>query len=275
MQILKTQKEVDKFFNLNKAKSVGFVPTMGALHAGHLSLLQKAKTQNDLAICSIFINPTQFNDQHDFQKYPRTLERDLEMLKEIQIDAVFCPEVEEIYPDSNSAKIDFEIPMMNILEGKFRPGHFLGVATVVKKLFEIVCPARAYFGKKDYQQVKIIQQMVGFYNLPVEIITCETLREKSGLAMSSRNARLSAEELEIAPKIYQVLYKLKLNLNSDNFIDLLKESRNELQKNFRVEYLELCDRENLGVVQEFDDGSKVILVAVWLGEIRLIDSLEV
>jgi|688.fasta_scaffold348093_2 pantoate--beta-alanine ligase len=275
MQILKTQKEVDKFLEENKTKSIGFVPTMGALHDGHLSLLNKAKAENNLVICSIFINPTQFNDQSDFQKYPRSLESDLKMLEKAETDAVFCPEVAEIYPDSVSTKIEFETPMMNILEGKFRPGHFLGVATVVKRLFEIVRPARAYFGKKDYQQVKIIQQMVSFYNLPVKIVTCETLREISGLAMSSRNMRLSPEELEIAPKIYEVLQNLKSNLNSDNFVDLLAKYRRELQKNFQVEYLELCDQKNLSIVQKFDDKPKVILIAAWLGQVRLIDNLEI
>ena len=200
--------ELRTYLERNRAegKSVGFVPTMGALHDGHLSLIKRSGKENDLTVCSIFVNPIQFNNPADLEKYPRMPEKDSELLKTAGCDVVFLPSTEEIYPGGKTVTVDVDFGMLDkVMEGKFRPGHFSGVAVVVKTLLDIVEPDRAYFGKKDYQQLAVIRHMVNTLHMPVEIVACETVREPDGLAMSSRNLRLTPEERERAPEIYHVL----------------------------------------------------------------------
>lgn len=201
MHIFNTISETQQYLKAQQraGKTIGFVPTMGALHAGHISLIERAKTENDLAVCSIFVNPTQFNNSDDLKKYPRTLERDCEMLRPVGCDVVFAPSAEEMYPSLPQLKMDFGT-LETIMEGKFRPGHFNGVGIVVSKLFNIVKPDKAYFGLKDLQQVAVIRRMVQELSFDLEIIPCPTLRETDGLAMSSRNTRLSPEARALAPQ---------------------------------------------------------------------------
>ena len=210
MKIINTVAEYKDFLSATDKKQTGFVPTMGALHRGHLSLVRKALSENDLTVVSIFVNPKQFNDKKDFEKYPRTLEKDLELLKNEKCDIVFVPKTDDIYNNYDGIKIDFK-GLDKIYEGKFRPGHFQGVVDIVYRLFEIVKPDNAYFGEKDFQQLAIIKLMVKQFNLPINIVSCEIVREKSGLAMSSRNERLTEEQREIASFIYKTMIFIKEN----------------------------------------------------------------
>jgi len=197
MKVFNKVNELENQLNLiNNEQTIGFVPTMGALHKGHLSLIKKAKKENDIVVVSIFINPTQFDNSEDLKKYPKTLDKDLELLKSVNCDYVFTPNVSEVYQDDISANsFDFG-GIENEMEGKFRKGHFDGVGTIVKRLFEIVKPNKAYFGEKDFQQLQIIKKLTEIENLPIEIIGCKIFREKDGLAMSSRNTRLTKEQRE-------------------------------------------------------------------------------
>jgi pantoate--beta-alanine ligase len=261
-----------------KGKSIGFVPTMGALHAGHLSLLKRAKTENDLTVCSIFVNPIQFNNQEDLKKYPRNLVLDAKLLSENGCDVLLAPETSEVYPEGETVGIDVEFGMLDrVMEGKFRPGHFKGVAIVVKKLFDIVNPSRAYFGKKDYQQLAIIRHMVKTLGLPVEVIGCETVREPDGLAMSSRNMRLTIAERNLAPNIYQVLSKLKSKVGKLPVWELKEWAIKKIQENpaLQVEYLEIGDRESLLPLENWNHKERaMVFAAVFLGDVRLIDNIE-
>ena len=210
MIILETVSDLQKaIFPLKKeGKSVGFVPTMGALHEGHVSLVKKSIEQNDITVVSVFVNPTQFNNQEDLIKYPRTLDKDTSLLESVGADIVFAPLVKEIYPEPDTRQFDFGL-LDKVMEGKFRPGHFNGVAQVVSRLFDIVKPDRAYFGEKDFQQLAIIRDMVKQYNFPIEIVPMPIIRELSGLAKSSRNQRLSETEKEQAVAISRILFKSK------------------------------------------------------------------
>ncbi len=252
MKILKTLDDLRQFQNFVKAEanaSLGFVPTMGALHQGHLSLLNRAVKENSFAALSIYVNPTQFNQVSDFEKYPSTLEQDLAMAKNAGISAVFLPNYDLIYPDQYQFRI-VAPELTNILCGRFRPGHFDGVLTVVNKLFQLVQPAHSYFGEKDYQQLVLIKKMTEAFYLPTKIIPVPTVRESSGLAMSSRNVRLSAEGKKQAALIYKALNDSKT----------LTETRDLLEKNhFEVEYVE----EHFG--RRF--------TAAWLEGVRLIDNI--
>src|SRR5690606_35440511 len=216
MIILRDLEEVQDLIREWKlsSKTIGFVPTMGALHKGHISLVENSKKENDRTIVSVFVNPTQFNNLEDLEKYPRTEQADASLLKEAGVDAVFFPTVEVIYPDgAESEKFNFQ-GLENQMEGKFRPGHFDGVGTVVKRFFEIIQPNKAYFGEKDFQQLRIIQQLIQNARLPIEIVPVPIKRAENGLALSSRNKRLTPEMLEEAPKIYQILNKAKDYLQS-------------------------------------------------------------
>jgi len=261
-----------------KGLTIGFVPTMGALHEGHLVLVRRSILENDITICSIFVNPKQFNNQDDLGKYPRMLEKDAELLEKEGCHILFAPSEEEMYPghEKITMKIDFGV-LETVLEGKFRPGHFKGVAIVVKKLFEITGPTRAYFGKKDYQQLLIIRHMVRAMGLPVQIISCETVREPDGLAMSSRNLRLTKSERKLAPKIYQVLCKVREKSASKPVRELKEWAIKKIQENpeLRVEYFEIADKESLlPLVSHSLKGGAVALTAVYLGDVRLIDNVE-
>ncbi len=258
-----------------QAGSAGFVPTMGALHRGHLSLVEKAVDENPLVVVSIFVNPTQFNDPKDLERYPRTLESDLKLLESTGCQVVFAPDVTEIYPEPDTRKFDFG-QLDKVMEGKHRPGHFNGVAQVVSKLFEMVQPQKAYFGLKDFQQLAIIKSMVKQLNLPVEIIPCPIVREQSGLAMSSRNELLSAEERTNAATISQTLFKAKELRTEKSVSELEKWVTETINKNpfLKVEYAEIVDDTLLQPVKSWHDHSvKVLCVAVFCGKIRLIDNI--
>ena len=259
-------------------KSIGFVPTMGALHEGHLSLIRRSIIENRLTVCSIFVNPVQFNNKKDLENYPRTLDHDLKILETAGCDVVFTPKVEEIYPNGETGSIDIDFGYLDkILEGKFRPGHFKGVALVVKKLFEIIEPHKAYFGKKDYQQFLVISQIVKKLNLSVVIVPCPTIREPDGLAMSSRNMRLTIGERKIAPLIYEVLSNVKDRSGSIPVKKLKEWAIKKIGKNpaFVVEYIEIADKSTLLPLENWKSKENaIILAAVNLNEIRLIDNIE-
>ena len=259
----------------SEGKTIGFVPTMGALHYGHISLVSSAMSQCDITIVSIFVNPTQFNNSDDLLKYPRTLEADVELLSTINCDAVFAPSVEEMYP-KNRDSIQLDLGnLVNLMEGKFRPGHFDGVVDVVSRLFEIVKPTKAFFGLKDFQQVSVISFMTKKLNLPIEIIACPTLREDSGLAMSSRNMRLSELGKKDALHIYRSLSLAKeLAPNflptevKEKVINYFNEGKLEL------EYLEIVNPTTLESLNtEWVGGSTACIVA-YCGDVRLIDNLK-
>ena len=259
-------------------KSVGFVPTMGALHEGHLSLIRRSIDENDLTVCSVFVNPVQFNNKNDLANYPRTLDNDLKILDKAGCNVVFAPKDEEMYPNGETGSIDIDFGYLDkILEGKFRPGHFRGVAIVVKKLFEIIEPGKAYFGKKDYQQFLMISEMVKKCNLPVEIVPCMIIREPDGLAMSSRNMRLTIGDRIIAPLIYETLSGVKEKAGTIPVKRLKEWAVKKIMKNpaFDVEYIEIADKSTLLPLQNWKTKEKaIVLAAVKLNDIRLIDNIE-
>jgi pantoate--beta-alanine ligase len=257
--------------------SIGFVPTMGALHEGHLSLIEESRKANDINVCSIFVNPIQFNNKKDFEKYPRNLNEDLRLLQSAGCDYVFIPENEEIYPNGTpNLEINFGT-LDKVLEGKFRPGHFKGVAIIVKKLFEIIAPDNAYFGKKDYQQLLIIRHLVSALQLPVQIHVCSTFREPDGLAMSSRNLQLTIGEREMASLIYQTLSKVKEKAGHLPVKDLRRWAVKKISSNsaFNVEYFEIVDKNDLHILENWKEKENALAcIAVFLGDVRLIDNIE-
>ena len=212
MKISDKCSQIEQFISSNSGKCIGFIPTMGALHSGHISLVERARKECDIVIVSIFVNPTQFNDQNDLNCYPRTLEADTQLLERAGVDMVFSPEVSEVYPQKDSRIFDFG-ELESVMEGATRPGHFNGVAQVVSRLFEIVKPQRAYFGEKDFQQLTIIRAMVKELGISVEIIAVPTVRGEDGLALSSRNALLDIEHREAAPEIYSIMKSATLEVN--------------------------------------------------------------
>ncbi len=279
MKICKTISETQDYVTkLRKSgKSIGFVPTMGALHAGHISLLKTASLSNDVVASSIFVNPIQFNKKEDLQKYPRTLEGDIRKLEEIECDLLFNPDVDEMYPEPVLDRYNFG-HLDKVMEGRHRPGHFNGVAVVVRKLFEIVKPDRAYFGMKDYQQLKIIQAMVGKLGLPVQIIPCPTMREPDGLAMSSRNVRLTVDERKIAPVIFRVLNGVRDRIGQHDIAEVEKWAIHQLNNydELEVEYLEIVNAETLLKPNSLpESNSLIVCAAVNLGKVRLIDNLVI
>jgi pantoate--beta-alanine ligase len=259
-----------------KGLSVGFVPTMGALHEGHIALVRRARKENDIVGCSIFVNPIQFNNPEDLEKYPRTLDEDLRMLREAGCDLVFVPSAAEMYPGPVTEKFDFG-PLESVMEGAFRPGHFNGVAVVVKKLFNIFTPDRAYFGEKDFQQLRVIQALVKMESLSVEIVPCPTVREADGLAMSSRNRRLRPEDRAIAPEIYRTMLEVKEKAGNVSVSDAKKKAVDRLAKaGFIPEYVEIAAVSDLKPIRQWDEKiSTRIFVACFLGNVRLIDNLEI
>lgn len=276
MKLVKTTSELHgKLTELRREGTVGFVPTMGALHAGHLSLVENAMQENKVVVVSIFVNPTQFNDPKDLQRYPRDLEKDMKLLESTGCHLVFAPEPEEIYPEADTRKFNFG-KLETVMEGKHRPGHFNGVAQVVSKLFEIVKPDRAYFGQKDFQQLAVIRKLVKQLNLPVEIISCPIIREESGLAMSSRNQLLKPEELDNAATIYKTLKDAQKLSAEKSVQELTKWVTETINKNplLDVEYFEVIDEENLQPVKSWKEpGKKVGCIAAYCGKIRLIDNI--
>lgn len=279
MEIIKKISEVKKkILEIKKSKkTIGFVPTMGALHDGHLQLVKQSVAENDFTIVSVFVNPIQFNNAEDLKKYPRNLDKDVKLLEEAGCNFVFTPEVEEMYPEPDNTEFDFG-KLDKVMEGAARPGHFRGVAVVVKKLFEITKPNRAYFGKKDYQQLAIIKQLVEDYKMPLEIIPCETVREKDGLAMSSRNLRLTKEEREVAPKIYKALKNAKKIYKKHTPKELEKIIKTEIEneKMISVEYVSIVDSKTLQSIDKWEDCKHcVVCLACFLGKVRLIDNIEI
>jgi pantoate--beta-alanine ligase len=276
MILIKTVTELQQKLNIfRELGSVGFVPTMGALHSGHLSLVERAAHENKTVVVSIFVNPTQFNDAGDLERYPRNLEADMKLLEPAGCQLVFAPAVDEVYPEPDTRKFDFG-ELESVMEGKHRPGHFNGVAQVVSKLFNMVKPDKAYFGLKDFQQLAIIQAMVKHLNLPVHIVACPIIREKNGLAMSSRNELLSAVERENASVIFKILTEAKKQTSQKSVQDLTLWIAENINKNrfLSVEYVEIVNNENLQPVRSWDEKNiKVVCVAVFCGKVRLIDNM--
>ena len=256
-------------------RSVGLVPTMGALHKGHLSLIEASKIHNDLTVCSIFVNPTQFNNPQDLAVYPRTLETDCQMLEVVNCDVVFSPNAQDIYPNYPNLKFDFG-DLERVMEGKFRPGHFNGVGIVVSKLFNIVQPNNAYFGQKDLQQCAIISCLVRDLSHNLKLNICPTQREIDGLAMSSRNRNLTSEQRETAPEIYKALQKAVKLLKDKNSPQSVKDfiiNQLDNTKGIKVEYFEISDFETLQPISEFSEGKTALCIAVFMGTTRLIDNV--
>jgi pantoate--beta-alanine ligase len=282
MKLFVTNLELNHYLNnlkqspeLTKPLCIGFVPTMGALHVGHISLIKQAKSVTDIVVCSIFVNPTQFNDAKDLEKYPRTPEKDIDMLEKADCDVLFMPTVTEIYPKVKNFAIDLS-PIDGVLEGEFRPGHFNGVAQVVHRLFEIVKPNKAFFGLKDFQQVMVVKKVAEKMPFPLEIVPCEISREDSGLAMSSRNMRLSEEERDIAANISRILFYAKSNQKNFKSAKDLKNIClllfNEV-KDLKLDYLEIVDMNNLNPIEGAISPNAIILCAAFVGSVRLIDNL--
>ena len=278
MKVLKSKKTLIDYVERQRemGKKIGFAPTMGALHEGHLSLYKAAKKENDEVISSIFVNPTQFNNPDDFQKYPKTLEKDLELLEKADVDAVYVPNVEEMYPDGlNSKKYNFD-GLENEMEGKYRPGHFDGVGTIVEELFRQVQPHNAYFGEKDYQQLAIIKKMIEKTKLPVKIHGVPTLREEDGLAMSSRNVRLTETQRKEATIIYETLEKVKEWFNVISLEEIKQRVADIFRNsNFELEYFVIADEKTLKETDFFykDKNYRAFIVA-YAGDVRLIDNMH-
>ena len=259
--------------------TIGFVPTMGALHAGHLSLIKTSKKENDITICSIYVNPTQFNDMRDYENYPRVLEDDINKLERCSCDILFKPESDEMYPPNGEADASVNLDLgslVDVMEGQFRPGHFDGVMTIVERFFRIIKPDRAYFGQKDYQQLTVIKRMKEQLRLTIDIIGCPTVREEDGLALSSRNLLLSSEQRAEAPAIFRSLTKGKeqrIKFDVEHVKRCVQEEIDQLP-NLKVEYIEIADSRSLQPIDSWrSTDSAVCCVAVYAGDVRLIDNI--
>lgn len=259
-----------------QGKKVGLVPTMGALHAGHASLVKRSVKENDVTVVSVFVNPTQFNDKNDLEKYPRTLDADCRLLGECGATFVFAPSVSEMYPQPDTRQFSYA-PLDTVMEGAFRPGHFNGVCQIVSKLFDAVEPHRAYFGEKDFQQLAIIREMVRQMKFDLEIVGCPIVREEDGMALSSRNARLSAEERKNALNISQTLFKSR-TFAADHSVEETRKMVEEAiaaAPGLRLEYFEIVDGNTLQKITNWDDTSYAVgCITVFCGEVRLIDNIK-
>ena len=278
MKVIHTIKDLQAELSELKAqgKKVGLVPTMGALHAGHASLVKRSVNENDVTVVSVFVNPTQFNDKNDLVKYPRTLDADCKLLDACGATLVFAPSVEEIYPEPDTRQFSYA-PLDTVMEGAFRPGHFNGVCQIVSKLFNIVEPDCAYFGEKDFQQLAIIREMVRQMKFDLKIVGCPIVREEDGLALSSRNARLSAEERENALNISQTLFKSRTFAATHSVSETQKmvEDAIAAAPGLRLEYFEIVDGNTLQKVGDWNDTSYVVgCITVFCGEVRLIDNIK-
>lgn len=279
MKIISSLQQIQKIsLELHKiGKTVGFIPTMGALHEGHLKLVRESKAENDVTIVSIFVNPAQFSPTEDLGKYPRPIQRDKKLLCQEKVDYLFYPDVKVMYPDGFQTYVTAN-KLANILEGKSRPGHFSGMATVVLKLFNLVSPTDAYFGQKDFQQSVVVKQMVGDLNLPMNINVVPTVRDKDGLALSSRNIFLNADERLQALSLYQsLLLGKKLILAGNKNVQTIKTRMKRYLKKYnqvRLDYIEICNPENLSSLKTILK-KVVILIAAHVGKTRLIDNIIV
>ena len=278
MIIYKKVNDISKFLTRQKVsgKTIGLAPTMGALHNGHISLIEESKKATDLTVCSIFVNPTQFNDKSDFEKYPITLEADIAFLNNAGCDVLFLPSVDEIYPE-NSVLQQYDLGILElVLEGKYRPGHFQGVCQVVHRLLDIVKPTRFYLGQKDYQQCMVIQKLIEIKNIETALVICPTVRGNSGLALSSRNMRLSDSSKDAAVAIYDSLVFVKENINLIS-IEVLKKQVAEklLATGFtQIDYVDICNAKTLESLTNYTpQTSKVVLIAAFIDGVRLIDNM--
>jgi pantoate--beta-alanine ligase len=259
-----------------EGKKVGFVPTMGALHQGHISLLKASQKENQITVCSIFVNPTQFNNPSDLEKYPRTIEKDIEILHDNCCDILFLPEVEEMYPQGQTLSTKYDLGYAEtILEGASRPGHFQGVAQVVDKLLSIVEPHNLYMGQKDYQQVAIVHRLLELKGSNIMLVTIPTMREQDGLAMSSRNKRLTEPQRNVAGVIYQCLISIQSKLGLQAFSVIKKECEELLaKKGFKVDYISLANAKTLEPLEDYDASKPMVaMIAAFIGDVRLIDNL--
>lgn len=279
MLLFKRVSDLQKHLNTfkNKGLHIGFVPTMGALHRGHISLIDRSRNECDVTVASIFVNPTQFNNITDLEKYPRTVEKDIEMLAESGCEILFMPDVSEVYPNGMTPSVKFNFGKLDrVLEGVFRPGHFEGMAQVVHRLLEIVHPNRLYMGQKDFQQAAIVGRMLELIKSDTELVACPIQREPDGLAMSSRNARITPEDRSKVALIYQTLTEAAERVGEYNPADIQRLALTKLktEPHFKVEYFEIVDGRTLLPIQLFEDTDyAVALVAVWVGEVRLIDNM--
>ena len=258
------------------AKAIGFVPTMGALHAGHISLVEMSKLADGFTVSSIFVNPTQFNDKKDFEKYPSTIERDIDMLEKAGCDALFLPNLTEMYPEGTNNDAHYDLGYLEtILEGKYRPGHFQGVCQVVDRLLDIIQPSRLYLGQKDYQQCMVLKKMASSLYPKTEIIIAATMREPDGLAMSSRNMRLNEQEKKQAVKISETLSFIKQEIRKGYLEDIKERARQYLTtEGFKVDYVEIADAETLEPVENNDGKTALVaLIAAFVNGVRLIDNM--
>ena len=277
MKVLQTAKEMMEYAGQVRSakKTIGFVPTMGALHAGHESLIETAKSQCDFVIVSVFVNPTQFNQISDLEKYPRTFEADRDKLKNLNVDVMFYPSVEEIYPDGTNAVFELD-GLDNLMEGPNRPGHFNGVVQVVMRLFDLTKPTKAFFGEKDFQQLCIIRYMTRKLDYEVDIVGCPTIREEDGLAMSSRNVRLSEKGRKLARSIHAALRNVGHEVSASG----LNIARNRVVDGFKqiegleLEYFELVEPQTLEIASKKSEQIQAC-IAVWIGDVRLIDNMRV
>jgi pantoate--beta-alanine ligase len=278
MQVIKHINDLQTILNIKRKEGlkIGFVPTMGALHDGHISLVRMAGEQTGFVVVSIFVNPTQFNDKSDLERYPRDLQKDVELLTPTACQLIFAPQSEEIYPEQDTRQFNFG-SLEQVMEGKFRPGHFNGVAQVVSRLFDIVQPDKAFFGQKDFQQLAIINEMVKRFNLPVEIVACPIVREADGLAMSSRNMLLSPEQRQNAVHISATLFEAA-NKSGNLSVEEIRSwviSRINENEHLNTEYFEIVNEKTLQAVKSWDEPCvKVGCIAVHCGKIRLIDNIE-
>lgn len=280
MEIITTVADLRQAVAQAKAegKKVGLVPTMGALHAGHLSLIERARHDCDFVVVSDFVNPTQFNNQNDLATYPRTLEADCEKMRLAGVDVAFAPSVEEVYPEPDIRQFDLG-PVAEVMEGAMRPGHFNGVAQVVSKLFDFVQPDKAYFGEKDFQQIAVIRRMAEIEGFDIDIVACPIKREDDGLAMSSRNVRLTPEQREIAPEIHATLAAsadlAEQGLELESLHDMVVDELNSIE-GMEVEYYEIVDSKTLQPVHSWAEAKNQLVgcITVWLGDVRLIDNIK-
>ena len=278
MKLVHTIQELRAELDIQRkaGKKIGFVPTMGALHEGHASLVRRAVAENEIVVVSVFVNPTQFNDKNDLLKYPRTLEADCELLEKEGTAYVFAPSVEEIYPEPDTRQFSYA-PLDTVMEGKFRPGHFNGVCQVVSKLFMMVEPDVAYFGEKDFQQLAIIREMVKQMNFPLQIVGCPIVREADGLALSSRNARLSDEQRKQALEISQTLFKSQEYAASHTLEETQQfvEESIAAAEGLELEYFEIVDGMTLQKIASWEDTDYIVgCITVFCGEVRLIDNIK-
>lgn len=280
MKIIRTVLDMLEFSSQQRDRgiAIGFVPTMGALHEGHFSLVKESLKNNPVTVVSVFVNPSQFNDPNDYKLYPRDVDKDIKELAALGVDAVFVPDVKEIYPEGfEKEKKHYQLGgAADVMEGKYRPGHFQGVAQIVDKLFRLVNPNRAYFGEKDFQQIAVIRNMIKSEGLNIEIIACPIKRAPDGLALSSRNERLTPEQRKLAPEIYSTL-KYSVEYSKDHSVrsthDTVVEHL-EAIPGFRVEYFEIVDARTLQPIEEWEESPWIVgCITVYCGDVRLIDNI--